>query len=84
MKILLILTAAVLLAATVKSWQNREAYIKDRETRLKTNQEIDSLLKEFEEELDPKLGTTFELQMKTEGELAQRFPAPPRPVLRTS
>jgi len=70
-RLLLILTAAVLLAATVKSWQNREAYIKDRKDRLATNEEIDRLLKEFEEELDPKLVTAFELQMKTEGELAQ-------------
>ena len=70
-KILLIITSCALLASAVFSWQNREAYIQDRKDRLKTNEEIDRLLIEFEEELDPKLVTAFELQMKTEGELAQ-------------
>jgi len=71
LKILLIISAAVLLASTVLSYKNREAYIADREERLRINLNIDSLLREFEEELDPKLVTSFELRMKTEGELAQ-------------
>ena len=71
LKILLIISAAVLLASTVLSYKNREAYIADREERLRINLNIDSLLREFEEELDPELVTSFELRMKTEGELAQ-------------
>jgi hypothetical protein len=70
-KIFLIITAAALIACSVLSWQNREDYIKDRKERLSKNIQIDALLKEFDEELDPKLVTSFELQMKTEGELAQ-------------
>lgn len=71
LKILLIISAAALLASTVLSWKNREAYIADRNERLRINLNIDNLLKEFEEELDPELVTSFELRMKTEGELAQ-------------
>ena len=71
LKILLIISAAVLLASTVLSYKNREAYIADRNERLRINLNIDNLLKEFEEELDPNLVTSFELRMKTEGELAQ-------------
>ncbi|MCP4848369.1 MAG: hypothetical protein GY899_10535 [Verrucomicrobiaceae bacterium] len=70
-KIFLIITMAALLASTVLSYKNREGYIADRKERLRINQEIDSLLVNFEETLDPKLVTAFELQMKTEGELAQ-------------
>ena len=70
-KLFLIITAAALIACSVLSWQNRENYIKDRKDRLATNIQIDALLKEFDEELDPKLVTSFGLQMKTEGELAQ-------------
>ena len=70
-KILLIITAAALFASTVLSWQNREGYIADRKDRLEANKAIDALLYEFEEELDPALVTSFELRMKTEGELAQ-------------
>jgi chromosome segregation ATPase len=70
-KIFLIITGCALLASAVLSYQNREAYIADRKARLKTNTQIDDLLKEFEEKLDPALVTSFELQMKTEGELAQ-------------
>ncbi len=70
-KLFLIITAAALIACSVLSWQNRENYIKDRKDRLATNIQIDALLKEFDEELDPKLVTSFELRMKTEGELAQ-------------
>ena len=70
-KIFLIATAAALIACSVLSWQNRENYIKDREARLKANVAIDRLLDEFENELNPALVTSFELRMKTEGELAQ-------------
>lgn len=71
LKILLIISAAVLLASAVLSYKNREAYIADRKERLRINLNIDNLLKEFEDELDPELVTSFELRMKTEGELAQ-------------
>jgi len=70
-KIFLIITGCALLASAVLSYNNREAYIADRKARLKTNTQIDNLLYEFEEKLDPALVTSFELQMKTEGELAQ-------------
>ena len=39
--------------------------------RLVNNEKIDALLEEFDEILDPALVTSFELQLKTEGELAQ-------------
>ncbi|MFP6873672.1 MAG: hypothetical protein VCA55_09180 [Verrucomicrobiales bacterium] len=70
-KIFLIITAAALIACSVLSWQNRGKYIQDREARLANNNKIDTLLVEFDEILDPALVTSFELQMKTEGELAQ-------------
>lgn len=70
-KIFLIITAAALIACCVLSWQNREKYIQDRKARLVNNEKIDALLEEFDEILDPALVTSFELQLKTEGELAQ-------------